>query len=702
VPAVGAGLPDGRAYELVSPTEKNGYNVRAAAEPGESFVVAAETGRAVDYQSLGAFPSSPGNPQAGSPSNPLVDLYMASAPASNQGGSWMTAALGPALPNPTSTFLPGAAGFEFVSSAHLAQPVYNSDEPLAPQAPPSVANQFVREPDGNMALVTTSAPPVSERGFYASEVLSGAGEPLRLLVSASGALTPEAPLTNSPQILYDWAAGMLHLTAILPDGEPAPPGTSIKPMGNPISTDGARIAFVNSGHIYDRREDMATAEVSASRRVPPDPLGSRPATFWLATPDGSDVFFTSCEKLTNDSTAVGTMANCHRIEEATEPYEGTDLYRWHEDPSTHATELKDLTLDATDPAGASVQGVVGTSDDGSYVYFVAEGALAAGASAGAKNLYVWHEDATTHTATTTLVAILGEGDGADWRGLGEGFLGARVTPDGAHLAFMSASSSLAADTDGGYGNLDAGSGTPDSEVYEYSAATHALVCASCDPSGAPPVGNATLTYRAERGGYVPRNLSADGSRLFFESPDPLIPGSANGHIKVFELATGTVYLLSSGTSTANDYFGDASANGEDAFIVTASQLVPRDTDTLYDLYDVRAGATAEAPPIAPAACAADSCQGAPNLAPVFAAPASATLLGAGNLVPAAGSVAGPTTRQLLASALRACRAKRNRSVRARCERSARRRYRKKAKAGGAAARAHRPLPRERSRKGTAP
>ena len=41
-----------------------------------------------------------------------------------------------------------------------------------------------------------------------------------------------------------------------------------------------------------------------------------------------------------------------------------------------------------------MQGVVQISEDGSYVYFVAEGTLAAGAVAGEPNLYVSHDGGT--------------------------------------------------------------------------------------------------------------------------------------------------------------------------------------------------------------------------------------------------------------------------------------------------------------------
>ena len=73
-------------------------------------------------------------------------------------------------------------------------------------------------------------------------------------------------------------------------------------------------------------------------------------------------------------------------------------------------KLSDLTGEATDSTGegAAVQGVVQISEDGSYVYFVAEGALAAGATAGQPNLYVSHEDGVPVFIATLAV------DEGDW------------------------------------------------------------------------------------------------------------------------------------------------------------------------------------------------------------------------------------------------------------------------------------------------
>ena len=86
----------------------------------------------------------------------------------------------------------------------------------------------------------------------------------------------------------------------------------------------------------------------------------------------------------------------------------------------------------------------------------------------------------THGGVTRLVAQLSPEDYPDWGSLRK--MPVRVSPNGRWLAFMSNRSLT------GYDMHDAFSGRPDEEVYLYDASGDKLVCASCNPSGARPVG----------------------------------------------------------------------------------------------------------------------------------------------------------------------------------------------------------------------
>ena len=159
---------------------------------------------------------------------------------------------------------------------------------------------------------------------------------------------------------------------------------------------------------------------------------------------------------------------------------------------------------------------------------------------------------------------------------------------------------------------------------------------SCDPSGVAPSGAGILPISGFAT-YQLRSISEDGSRVFFESAQPLVPRAQDGRMNVYEwecdgsgscdYAEGCIYLLSSGTSPYPSYLIDASASGNDVFLVTRSAFVAADQNEYNDIYDARVGAT-EAP--APTQCTGTGCQGVAAAPPVFATPASVTYNGVGN------------------------------------------------------------------------
>jgi hypothetical protein len=380
-----------------------------------------------------------------------------------------------------------------------------------------------------------------------------------------------------------------------------------------------------------------------------------------------------------------------------EPLEnpGNDLYRY----SVATGELTDLTVDRrheeTDQDGADVLGVVGLSKDGSYVYFVADGQLAVGAEGGKPNLYVWHETAEGASAVSFIATLAAptpeEAEGVEALRLGSAFeygsdvedwtsrpvaSQAYVTPDGRHLAFMSVEPLT------GYDNDDREDGEADHEVFEYSAETGRLVCASCDPGGARPFGSAflgaKLSERVSTPFHQPRSLSHDGSRLFFTSPDPLVSGLSGGSDKVFEYEEGMPRLISGTEGGGSGVFLDASASGNDVFFATREQLAPTDKDGLADVYDARVDGGIAAP-LEPMPCQGNACRELPTTTPSFSTPLSVSFLGAGNRAPPSPRPAKPTRKQLLARALDGCRTLRSKKKRTACVTEANRRYGPEAK-----------------------
>jgi hypothetical protein len=364
--------------------------------------------------------------------------------------------------------------------------------------------------------------------------------------------------------------------------------------------------------------------------------------------------------------------------------------------------------------------VLGVSREGSAVYFAAAGVLAGNenehhekAESGREvaNLYEWYQPSEGVAKTTFISGLVNtigrNGDERDWRDLLAGVYpglqrSSRLTPDGETLLFASVERLSE------YGNAGDCEGVdPCSELYRYRAGAEggvgSLVCVSCDPDGAPPVSNALLegasgaTLRPNFEAVLTRNLSEDGDRVFFQTADPLLPAvDTNKQTDVYEweadgeggcrsdaLDDGCLYLISSGTSSEQSYFGDASANGEDVFFFTRQALVPSDTDESVDVYDARAckegDASCKEPPQTKegeAVCSGEGCAEATAPVPPLAGPASATFSGSGNHAPPAptGPPKSLTRAEKLAKALKACRTKRNKGKRERCERQARKAY----------------------------
>ncbi|HEX5852698.1 MAG TPA: hypothetical protein VFY36_06365 [Solirubrobacteraceae bacterium] len=703
-----AHLPDCRAYEQVSPVTKGGYDAVSRVPFIQHPAQSAPSGDAVSYMGNGPF--------SGAQASLLPD-----ARRSSRGDrGWITEDVTPPTPNGT-TFGGSPIGYDF--SEDLSQLVVKVPwQSLTDDMPPGTEdlyNMFLRHPDGAYTLVNSAAPAVIPsrecEGCYQGEDLlafAGASSDFsHILFESNGALEGTgAPL--GPESLYENADGVLRLVGVLPDGtvaaEGASPGagsgasfgvfySSIASnawsrVEHAISDDGSRIVFqatANGGQpdpaqsgmreIYDRIDGTTTVEISAP--VPgasPKNPAPAPARFWAASTDGSLVYFTSAAELTTASN-TGEANN------------SSDLYRYNVDTG----QTSDLTVD-TNPldvaTGAGVQGVLGTSRDGAYVYFVATGELIEGEGAdGQPNLYVSHEDSQSHLNTLSFIATLAGGDSRDWTSR-QSDLKSYVAPDGTHVAFMSLNSLT------GFDNTDRITGQPDSEVYAYSAMTGSLVCASCSPAGIRPGSGAFLGASAEHLTNTPfhraRVLSDDGSRLFFSSSDNLATGANGPRVKIYEyqpdgsgecvVSIGCISLISSSTSPADDVFLDASASGSDVFFATLSQLTATDSDNLVDVYDARVDGGISLP-VTSAACVSDCQSGAPS-APAFTELVSGGGSGmSGNITPATPRRLTVTRAQKLARALRAC-TKRPKKARTVCRTLARKRYGPKSTANRASAR----------------
>ena len=562
---------------------------------------------------------------------------------------------------------------------------------LTPEATEGLTQLYVRDTSaGTYRLLTPTPAPLNSFGVPDPQAFRGpvAQTPdARHLVYESGVQVPGGLPQTADSITgeinsYEWADGNVRLVGVLPDGSAAVNG-SLPGSGHlghtlhSLSADGSRIVFhattpdqaaeqataSTSGQLYVRQAGASTVHASASQRTDcagdptcggddqpdpaPDPAGPLPAFFWDAEVEQGDaVLFTSCEQLTDDSTAEASAdPRCGRGDRGADPHiPGADLYRFDVDSGM----LTDLTTG--DPAGADVFGVVGSSEDLSRVYFVAGGVLATGATADAPNLYVRDGGATRFIGTLDS-ACSNPGspnpiqDCESWysqASLDDRVAG--VAPDGEH-ALIASRAPLT-----GYDNSNPRCvGGRCSEVFLYTAGADSLSCISCSDLSAS--GDARLNRGAASVSslYDPpaRNLAADGSFAFFETPDRLLPSEdSNSSYDVYEWREGGWSMVSGGRGSDDSLFVDASEGGQDAFLLTRDRLVGTDVDDLVDMYDARVGGGFPEPPPPALGCQADACQGALSSVPTRGDPASSEFVGPGDVrQPTPLRVAGVTLEQ---------------------------------------------------------
>ncbi len=684
LPITPLGLPDGRVYEMVSSfgSAQNGtaqvytpkvYGLGFALAEGintiRPFEVAVD-GEAAVYA---GDPSSGGTGRGGQNSG---NEYLATRLA---GGGWRQVNIQPHGRETTryqafSSDLTSAVLTAFGETGGLEYELPS----LSPEAPGDGYTDLFQHAFGREAY----------EPFFTDDVtLHRAADELSVIYGGASADSSEklfevndALTENASEItalyregnLYVSAGGRLSLVNVLPDGSPDPRATFGSSAGehflysgevdlsHVISADGSRVLWTDlaTGGLYMRENptssDAKTVEIAADGR------------FWAASADGSRVFYTD-----------------------------GGLYEYE----VESGRTTDLT------PGVEVVGMVGASEDGEYLYYVDS----------SDNLYLWHGGVSTLVAANLSLEDDG-GNGiaippygrepivGDWQGQ-IGRRTSEVTPGGRAVVFMSNRSLPVVGYPHGYPNNGL------EEVYVYEAEDGGLFCVSCGRSGeAPPVSGPLNEYGEGAAAFLPVSwmateqpqvVSDDGSRVFFDSWEPLVSQDTNGKLDVYEWerdgagscreSEGCVYLLSGGTSSSSSWFLGASASGDDAFVISRADLTGTAGYEGFAVYDARVGGVQ---PVASPVCTGSGCQGVPPAAPIFATPASVTFAGVGNF-PAPSIVAPLKSKPRskaklksknmrakgLAGALRACERRRGRA-RSVCVAHARRRYKPGSGAGG--------------------
>jgi hypothetical protein len=712
-----AGLPDCRAYEMVSPLYKQAHDAGVLSGGGTGLPVA-PSGETVGWASLGSF----ANPENYFTVNPYLSQRGASEWSTSSAFAPRNLVDGPftsGIENDSSPDLrsvratcgsnpeePGQRGTGATFTDACARregggswtstPAYRevNGEPLSGTylgASADLSHVFIR-PDG--FLLPLDIVPEPPRGIYEIAGCCTSSSALRLVnVDNEG---NELVLLHKGEIKGPLFGDVGHIVVPVEGSEyhaisesgravfftatPNNPktgeaetltvyarvncGTNAAHSSAPCKEDGSSGEWFETVAVSNPSKKECSECDTAATRLEAE------ATFQGASADGLKVFFTTDQKLL--SHADGT----------------SNLYEY----DFSRPEGQKLVLLSPDEAGAEVAGVVRNSPDGSHIYFVAKGELTQEANGngekaktGEANLYGYD----TATGKTKFVAAhAGEIVGS----LGtDSERHAQTTPDGRYLVFSSPAH-LAGDT-----NTKGCPAKCPQAVYRYDFETGLLTWVSMPAPEFTPVneGEGKSAFITPLPGTKlgadaniddwNRALSGNGEYIIFTTTEKLQASDVNNARDVYAWHNGTVSMISGGRDPLNIPEQVAmSATGSDIFFVTGTALVRQDTDVLRDVYDARVGGGFPAPTAEPSC--SDVCQGAPSALPSFSSAASSLFSGGRNLSPPLISVASsvtnkpkPLTRaQQLAKALKACKGKPKRK-RALCESQARKKYATKAK-----------------------
>jgi hypothetical protein len=637
-------LPDCRAYEMVSPTDKEGGNVIA----DSSNVNVAVDGNAAVFSSLTGFAEPEGMAGAAQ--------YMSQRQGAPGTSGWSTHPITPkldalAVSQVLRSLLPG---YEAFFTPDLSQGIFRTATPLT--GDPWVSNtvNFYRRGDlrgeGATSQLLSGCPLCAQTetplppSFLRPRIADASRDLSHVTFRSLFALAPGA--TPGAQNLYESVDGEVRLAGILPDGNPAPesgPGvgnfgsnTYVEP--NTISADGSRVFFnvpssggllPNGGDLYMRENGATTVQLNKSEKTSPE--SPQPAALYAASEDGSRAFFITDEGLVDE-----------------DDNNSRDVYMY--DVSEPAGErLTLLSVDHEPADGYYAQTVLGASADGHYVYFATDGQLVNGQPliGGRLGLYLWHDGVVKYVGAFIVIGDTIINSPQTRGGFPATMKTSRVSPDGRHLLFMSRDNA-SFEGRGGFPGYDQGSkctfdisdGAPCRTLFLYSADSGRLACVSCGAPGTVASSDALDNALAGQGAtgrtfHQSHALSDDGRYVFFHTGQSLVSRDTNGAYDVYEYdaRTGNVQLISSGTAKEDSFFLEATDDGSDVFFATTQRLLGWDKDGSYDLYDARIDGGFSEPVPVPAPCEGESCRAGAAPAPGPAPNGSAAVQGRGNVSP---------------------------------------------------------------------
>jgi hypothetical protein len=445
--------------------------------------------------------------------------------------------------------------------------------------------------NGTTTLLSTG--PNGGNGAFSAIFLAASKDGSRVFIRTAEKLV--AADTDSAQDVYERSNGTTTEISTGPNGG----NGSANVVFDRITPDGSKVFFDTSESLVagdtDTSRDIYQRSDGTTTEISIGPIGGNAgsdAFFNGMSDDGSKVFFTTVEPLV--STDIDTMQDVYQrgggttthlsigpaggngnldfdydaffagsSADGTEAWIKTDEALTYDDTDTfddvYQVSGSGITRISTGPSGGNGDAGAffdGASQDGSRVFIDTIESLVPADTDASYDIY------EISGGQTTLLSTGPSG------GNGTFFAAFRgSTPDGSHVYFETYERLTAADTD------------TNQDVYDRSGGATTLV--STGPAGGN--GDVPASYQGS---------SADGSRVFFGTAESLVATDTDGMPDTYERFAGDTTLISTGPVSLNAElpvtYDGASADGSRVFFETAEPLVVTDTDTAQDVYSATA------------------------------------------------------------------------------------------------------------------
>lgn len=484
-------------------------------------------------------------------------------------------------------------------------------------------------------------------------------------------LDEKAPPEGTGAIYDRPASGLAHVVSLLPPNKTPTSGEQAFYKGT--SKDASSIAFEIGNALYVRvdngLESERTEEVAGGRPIYAGLSDEGRYLFYVAggedgtihrfdtttetdvevnpggegeivnvSSDGSHVYFVSMSALT------GSEEN-ERGEAARPPAKGAGELTAGSKTVSGLTTGEGTFIAGMEIRGEGIPPETTITEVGSGALTLSNPATQAETKefvAGFPNLYVWNSE-TLKYITTVAPSDLGRTSGSLSGNCQPNFCGipaltrwtnnavappgapgadsSRATPDGSVLIFES-KAKLTTYENAGH-----------TEIYRWNDEGEHLICVSCSPLTGAASGDARLQeLRLIIPGIVLNNLSADGSTVYFETPEALVGRDTDGVNDIYqwreEGGGGAVELISSGQSTEYEpllstllhapkpnLLLSVTPTGEDVVFFSQDALVPAaGQGGTPAIYDARVGGgfpETTYPPV----CLEEQCWGTNSTAP---------------------------------------------------------------------------------------